>query len=519
MAVLSCNKFTDFLVNQTPVYDKLILEDVTPLDGFSLGYFETGTWDAYDGVEKRLDRFNAVFPDLTNKWETVADGSCVGTPCDPVGNRIGMGNTRITYGQEKQSWETDLFCFDEIMTVTKAKENFSYIISDILRPTTIWVMSNFLRKRAADNAGAKWVADTTMTPFTFTWDAGAKDIFITTTAEPTSKLTPQMLQRRVQRLVSLGYLGKNIKGTPMMLELVTDTETLWNMNRNVNAADTNSILNHWRYTEFDSKSLLEYWKYGWSGQIGNFMVSVDYFPLRFNKVGANRFQVVYPYTNIAATNGIKRDYNTDFDNAQYQWSFIRHRRAMQILTFNAAPVNPEMPFLVRDFGGKWRWVMNNLGADVNGCVIDNKRGNKGMFIADFRLAVRPQYTEWMELIFHKREPACIVVEEPCNADPGYPEQDYNSANDGCEYPDQTSVHYFTPAADDEGNYVIAADTIACNGVAQNHAAISEATLGALVTAIAAALDPDWGYWGLVGDDVQIQVSDSTCATLTVPFVV
>lgn len=518
MSVISCNKFTDFLVNQTPIYDKLILEDVTPSDGY-MGYFETGTWDAYDGTEKRLDRFNAVFPDLSSKWTTVADGSCVGTPCDPTENRIGMGNTRVTYGLEKQSWATDLFCFDEIMHVTKARENFSFVISDILRPASIWVMSNFQRKRAAQHAGAKWVADASMTDFTYTWDAGTKDIYITTTADPTSKLTPQMLQRRVQRLASLGYFGKNIKGSPMMLELCTDTETLWNMNRNVNAADTNSILNHWRYTEFDSKSLQEYWKYGWSGQIGNYMVNVDYTPLRFNKVGNNRYQVVYPYTNVAATNGIKREYNDAFNDAQYQFSIIRHRRAIQVLTFNASPVNPEMPFLVRDFGGKWRFVMDNLGADVNGCVIENKRRNKGQFIADFQLSVRPQYVEFMELIFHKREPACVVVETLCNADPGYPTQDYNSANDGCAYPEDYALHTFTPEENEAGNYVLNADTITCNGVPQNHAAISSATLATLVTDLIAALDPDLGNWAEVGDDVQIQLANSSCPFVTLPWIV
>lgn len=516
-STISCKKFTQNLVDQTPIYADLILEDKRPMDGFAQGYFETGSWDAYDGVEQRLDRFNSVFPNLTSKWNRVSDPTgCIGTPCDPAENRIGFGNTRVEYFLEKQNWATDLFCFDEIMHVTKARENFSYIISDILRPAANIITSNFLRKRAAQEAGAKWLADATMTPFTYSWEAGS-DTYITTSAEPTSKLTPQMLQRRVQRLASLGYFGKNLKGAPMMLDLCTDTETLWNMNRNVNAADTNSILNHWRYTEFDSKSLEEYWKYGWSGQIGNYMVSVDYFPLRFNKVSANRFQVVYPYTNGAADNGIKSNYNTDFDTAQYQFSLIRHRRAIKILSFNASPVNPEMPFLIRDFAGKPRFVMDNLGADVNGCVIENKRRNKGQFIMDFEMAVQPAYVEFMELIFHKREPACIVIEEPCN-DPVYPapDQDYSSSNAGC--PD-TATLYFTPLENEAGNYVVAVDTISCNGVPQNHTAISSADLAQLVLDLAIAMDPDLGSWTVVGDGVQIQLADSTCSAVVIPWVV
>lgn len=515
MSLISCNKFTDYLVAQEPIYDKLILEDVRPTDGFSMGYFESGQWDAYDGVTKRLDRFNNVFPDLTHAWNDVTEGSCVGTPCDPEENRIGMGNTRIEYSLEQQSWATDLFCFDEWLHVNKAKENIAYVISDILRPSTIWITSNFLRKRAAETAGKKWLADANMTDFTWSWEGGPREVYMNTSGSPTSKLSPQMLQRRVQPLINLGYLGKNIKDSPMMLEFCTDLETLWDMNRNVDAADASTMLSHWRFMEFDAKSLKEYWKYGWAGQIGNYMVNVDFFPLRFNKVGTNRFQVVYPLKNIAATNGIKSTDNDDYHNAQYQFSYIRHRRALQILTFNAAPINPEMPFLVRDYGGRWRFVMDNLGADRNGCVIENKRRNKGQFIADYQLAIRPQYTEWLELVFHKREPACVTVIDTCNADPGYPEQYYESSNDPC--PD-TATLYFSPEADDAGNYVLAADSITCNGVPQDHAAISEATLGALATAIGVALNPSLGSWSEVGDDVQIQLEDSTCSEVVLPWV-
>lgn len=513
--ILSCDKFTDYLVRQEPIYDELILEDVRLTDGFSMGYFNTGVWSAFDGTSKTLDRFNSVFPNLTHKWNSVPDGSCVGTPCDPEENRIGWGNTRTTYSMEQQNWATDLFCFDEIMHVNKAKEHLSYIISDILRPTATWVTSNFLRKRAADHAKKKWLANAAMSNFTFNWEStGNADIYITTSGEPTSLLTPQMLQRRVQPLMNVGYGGKSIKGQPMNLELSTDLETLWEMNKNATMADATNALTHWRFHEFDSKALSDYWRYGWGGQIGNYMVNIDFFPLRFNKVSANRFQVVYPLQNEAATNGIRSDDNEDFHNALYQFSFIRHRQAIQVLTFNASPVNPEMPFLIRDYGGRWRFVMDNLGADQNGCVIENKRRNKGQFIADFKLAIKPMHVEWMDLIFHMRQPACVTVVTPCAPDPGYPSQDYDSVNEACE---TTATIYFSPAANGAGNYVVAADTIACNGVVQNHAAISSASIAALVIALAAVLDPDLGTWSATGDG-RIQLANSLCSTVTLPFV-
>lgn len=515
---MSCDKFTDFLVNETPRFARPILEDVRPQDPM-VGYYSTGQWDAYDAVSKTQDRFKAVWPNLTKKWNPVTQGTCVGTPCDPEENRIGYGNLRTSYSLEKQSWATDLFCFDEMLHVTHAREHVQYIISNILRYATSLVMSNFIRKRAADNAGKKWLANATQSNFTFSWEStGNADIYITTSGEPTSLLTPQMLQRRVQPLVNVGYLGRNPIGKgPMVLELSTDLETLWEMNKNATMADAVNQIERWRYMEFDAKSLQDYWSYGWSGSIGNYMVTTDFWPLRFNKVSANRFQVVYPYENNATvTAGIGNDSNDDYNNALYQFSFIRHRMALQILTFNPSPVNAEMPFLVRDYAGRWRFVMDNLGADRNGCVIENKRRNKGQFIADFELSMKPLNIEWLELIFHMRQPACIIVVPPCAADPGYPVQDYNSENDPC--PD-TATHYFTPEENDAGNFVIAADTITCNGVPQNHAAISSATLAALVTDLAAALDPDLGTWAVDADGVRITLSDSTCSSVSLPFVV
>jgi hypothetical protein len=78
--------------------------------------------------------------------------------------------------------------------------------------------------------------------------------------------------------------------------------------------------------------------------------------------------------------------------------------------------------------------MDNLGADANGVAITNKRRNKGQFIADFRYYVRPLHTEFAEAIFHKREQFCIPQVSPCNPDPGYPVQSYNSSLPICPLP-------------------------------------------------------------------------------------
>jgi hypothetical protein len=435
--VVSCSKFTQFLVDQQPVYDKLILADIRPTDGW-IGHVKTGTFEAYSGIEHTLDRFNHVFPDITKKWSRTVDASCVGTPCDKTEYCIGWGSTRITYYLEEQSWSTPLLCFDQLMHITKAREQFRQIISDILKPATSVIMSNFLRRRAVTlGTKKKWVANSTQTDFNPTWVAvGDSELYLDVDAEPTSKLTPQMLQRRVSPLMLLGYFGKTpFKDQIPGIELVTDMETLWDLQHL--ACNTN-LQSQWRFTEFESAN--KFWRYGFAGQIGNYYARVDPFQLRFNRVGIVagkiRFQVVLPYKNIVSSGaggdpGLKSDANDDYQKARYAMSFIWHKMSMEALVSEATAVNPEMPFSSRNFGGKWQFVMDNLGADASGCVIENKRRNKGQFIGDFKLAIRPMYTELSESIFHMREPACQITCAPCNSDPGYPTQSYNSCNSAC----------------------------------------------------------------------------------------
>ncbi len=440
-SLISGCSFTQFLVRQEPVFDKMILEDIRPEDGWIL-HVDQGTFEAYSGVAHTLDRFNHVWPNVTKTWTATVAGNCLGTPCDKVEHYITWGSTRLVYFLEEQSWATPLLCFDQQMHITHAREQFRQIISDILKPATSAIWSNYLRKRVAQYAGKQWVANSqfgnTGSQFTYNWVVvGDEEIYIDCTLAPTSKLTPQMLQRRVQPLMQVGYFGKQpFKDMPPMIELVTDLETCWELDHlggQQGVGGIPSIAGNWRFEQWDATT--KYWKYNFSGSIGNYVVRVDPFQLRFNSVGVvnglNRFQVVLPYVNLVSSGagdaaGLKDDVNPAFQAAQFCWSYLWHRKALQVLVSDATPVNPEMPYSSRNFGGRWQFVMDNLGADVNGQPIENKRRNKGQFIADFKQAVRPQYTELSELIFHMREPACVITIAPCNPSPGYPTQFYES---------------------------------------------------------------------------------------------
>jgi hypothetical protein len=154
------------------------------------------------------------------------------------------------------------------------------------------------------------------------------------------------------------------------------------------------------------------------------MVRVDELGLRFNFVqdlgagahGGNgnryRYQIVLPYKNGVTTGaggaaGIGSDVNTDYDRAQYAISFQWHKKGMEFLTFDATSVNPEMPFTPRNFGGQWKWLMHDLGGDVNNRPIGNKWGTRVSSVRGSN-TTSDRCTTSSSVLFHKREQFCIA---------------------------------------------------------------------------------------------------------------
>jgi hypothetical protein len=453
--VKACD-FPQFFVDQTPRFDELIMEDIRPSDGW-LGNVSTGTTPMGTPTEITQDRFKHVWPNTTKTWSRVQAASCTGTPCDPTEHQIGWGASRRTYYAEQQTWGTPLLCYDQDMHVTHAEQHISQLISDILRPATTAISSNFLRKRALQWADTRQVANSSLSSFTYQWAlTGAntdEEVYLDTNINPNNVylLTPPMLQNRFSILMRRGYAGKNpFKETAPFIELVSDMDTVWKLDHlggSTGFGGSNpSLSGNWRFTQFDAAN--NYWRYGFSGQIGNYMSRVDEMGLRFNFVtdlgaGANngngnryRYQIVLPYKNSVTSGaggaaGIGSEPNADFDRAQFTISFIWHKKAMELLTPDASPLNSEMPFGHRDFGGKWKFAMHDLGEDQSGRTIANKWENKGQFIAWFKYYIRPLHTEFAEVFFHKREQFCITNVSTCSTDPGYPAQVYSSANTTC----------------------------------------------------------------------------------------
>lgn len=426
---ISCQKFTDFLSRRTEHLDDLIIHDITPIAGW-IGMVETGVWKAEDGVSHTYDRFNRVMPDLSVPWQDVGIQSCIGQPCDLNEQIIGFGFTRDEYHLQEIAYATDLFCFDLILSADRAVRQFAFIVKT-LRDAASMISSNRLRNEAFRIAGYHWApqADGTLAPFTFT-EMGDL-INVVPSVMPGSKLTTPMLQQRVEPQILNGALSESPFQKPAMLELITDSTTLQELRQETTVSD------HWRYNEFDVGSE-EFWKYGWFGRIGNYNVKVDPHQIRF-QINGGVLNRVFPYSNIAATEGIRGVLNDAYINAPVCVHFIWHRRAMLSLVQDTTKINPMMPFAARDFAGKWGFGMNNLvcktrnqDGSITITPVDNMKMNKGKFWANWRLATQKQYPEFAEVFLALREPACTVGVLPCKTTPAYVPQNYSSANCECD---------------------------------------------------------------------------------------
>jgi hypothetical protein len=506
MNSISCKQFTDYLIRRAEHFDTDIIRDVTPTQGW-VGHVSTGMFPPGDGVTRQWDRFHRVQPDMSDAWSDVTAADCTGTPCDPDETEIGFGYTQEEYTLQQKSYKTQLFCFDLILSADRAKEQFAHLVN-ILREATSIIISDRHRCEAFRNAGtrvATWaggVALPTLDPYVETGNL----ITLVPANIPTSILTIEMLQRFVQPLILEGYGGSNPLPN-QMFEYVTDLETAWNL-REGNATLTNS----YRFTDFAQGGKL--YKYGITDAIGNFGLRIDPTPLRFLESEGTLYRV-FPYENQAAAGGygnagIQGVVNDDYVNAPYQIDFIWHRMAMRSLVRDPMQINPMMPFAQRDFGGRWQFVMDNLGADAQGCVIENKRRNKGLFLADFVMATKPERPEWVVAIMHDRQRSCVTEDTPCAGfvPASYSAQNYSSANDACE-----TTLTITKGA---GAYAITipASTILCNGYNVAHPDSGALANFAAVLAWVQANLSELGTWG--DADPDLTLTGAVCQTVSIP---
>ena len=434
---ISCRQFTNIIARRTEHIEDEILKDITPIGNIN-GMVEVGTFKPFFGTTQTFDKFNRVAVDQSVAWADVSDADCHGTPCDPDETKLCFGSDRIDYALQTKSFATDLFCYDQMLSMDVAKAHYANAVEQ-LKDAQQLIIGNRIRTEMFAIAQYKWLAGggnaSGLTPFTYTFTGNHIILTIAGGALPTSKMVVNMLKRRLQTQMLNGAIGKMAKDQPPLLEVMTDMDTIWDLIQ----GDSNTA-DKWRFDHFDSGSV-EYNKYGWSGRVGNFNLKADIHPMRFQVLANGTLNQVFPYVNTAGggTFGLKGIVNQAYIDAPIQALFIWHRRAMRQEVLDATQIHPMMPFVPRSFGGKWQFVMDNLTCGtvtVDGVTVpiavDNSRRNKGKFIADFKFATKPQFPEFAEVFLHLRENACVVEVPPCDDGPVYVTQDYSSECAPCE---------------------------------------------------------------------------------------
>lgn len=453
----NCTDYYSFLADRTPHWADEILRDWFPTDDAWIGQIKTDSWGAFTGTQHVRDRLHFGFPDLTQGWTTrdsqsmltnnglgdaTADGGCLSGFCTPAEICVGWGVTRKTFDRLDTHYTTMPFCFDEINTRAKAREQLGDIVAG-LKEVTKMVQADFLRYNSVatnDNIficgaalGSVAIAAGTITGACTTIDIGGAANL------PTSELTAQYLQRFYEPLQSEGYF-KSKRVPNGVFKLITDPVTSQQLTTG-NPAFTSM----YRLTDFTAGG--NFFKYGMSAGIGNYGIAWDNAPMRFYwDPNALILRRVWPYVNIPAgaaggpSMGIKRTVNNQYVLAPYQISEVWHPEAMVKYSVNLESVNPEMPFLVRDLAGKWQFVGGNRDrvlvvrdpSDGTTCTVDNKRGNQGLLYADFENGIEMQRPELTRCVLHLREPGCVTDQTPCSTAPDYVIQDYSGCLSLCE---------------------------------------------------------------------------------------
>lgn len=431
---MDCAKFIDLLIRQTQHIDQELIKDRFPTDSAWLGHVRTGKFPSNGGAIRTFERMHVAMPNATGCRETISTTSCIGTPCDPVTKQIGFGSTAKTYQETRERWKTQLFCWDQSWTADFAREQYMAFFSG-LKDSTTRINSDHLRFEALNGAETIHIAGASKKTVSVSINAtNCNELVIGAGNLPTSQLTMPYLMSFIEPLRLTGYFresnggeGQDLPVKMPVARLVTDEITSRRL-REGNPA----LSEFFRFSDFEKGGSL--YSYGITSGVGNFGISIDDYPWRFQQVSGTTLQRILPYTNVAATLGIKPQLNTAYTNASLQISFIWHPDAMKLLARDPTAI-PNMPFLNRDQMGKWNFVMDNMscGTDSNGnpIMVDNIARNKGLWFADFRSAIKYERPELVRAILHLRAPECMVDDPICSSVPAYVEQSYTSSNDVC----------------------------------------------------------------------------------------
>jgi hypothetical protein len=410
----SCVNLQSFLLRQQPQFSKELSRDMNPRDMVWSGFYPKATFESFRGTEITKDRIHVAMPNNAGCWDEINVTDCESNPCAPGYSVLGWGTSRTTYNLAYKQFRTPVVCFDQLRHVEQAVAKLSGIVQGLKKIpeyivgdwTRTWIM------RGANQLYIAGSANLTVESGDYTFSNDCRFLNLGSTANlPTSKLTVPVLDYWAPDLQLNGYFDGEFTPTGKY-QVVTDMQTARDL------ANGNPALSG-MYTSADFEKGGKYYQYGAMMGVGNYLLKIDPYPARFQRVGNSAtLERVWPFDNLPATAGKKPVVSQTYKNACYQLSVVPSRKARTVYVSDTTPVNSEMKFASRSLFGNMRWHNPGKGLfkavdPMTGteCTYDNTLENYGFFIMEFEAAVENEYPEREMAVLHLREPS-IVVDDP-----------------------------------------------------------------------------------------------------------
>jgi hypothetical protein len=424
----SCVNLRTNLSQQTPVYDKMFLKDFKPMSAPYIGRHETEAWPVGTGDTHYFDKIEVGQPNLTNSWQRISAGECENA-CSPPRVHVGWGGERNSYYKEQMVLTSQLMCLTQIMNQTRPGEQIAKIYQVLKKIPEIYTQ-DFIRVNAFKKHSTVQVASSsfgTFTPTTVNTTGQLTVVDLGGTANlPTSQLTWSYLNYLQSLLTLEGYDDES--GLPAgMGNLLTDARS-WFLLSN-GSADIKATQ---ALSSPQAASALYKIGYGIQQPFGNIAPSLDTQPVRFQHTGNGRLNRVYPYVNVAATTGIKRQVNPAWVRARYQLSFLWHPKAIKVWTPEFTKINEMVPSVNTALYGQWSFI-NPQGVisydqpDGTTCTKNNDLQDFFYWVCRLQLGFQYMYPSLLMPILHLVDGNgySSTVDDPvCGTAPQYVPQYY-----------------------------------------------------------------------------------------------
>ena len=429
----SCSQLSSALARQTPVYDEKFLKDFISdmTTAPFLGRHQTETWD--DGADTRqFDKVHVGQPNYTQEWN-----KRVGADCGmsfPTKTYVALGTTRDSYFMENLNLYSQLFSLDQLRTIPKLGAQMAEIYRN-LRKIPMGFSGDFLRTRMLSFNNTLYIcgnAFNTLTlvnneegsaPYTVTPQANVINLGASANL-PTSDLNWTYLEYYGQVLGLNGYDSES--GLPSgMRSLITHSRTFQRL-----VGLNPEIKSQVRLTDFKDASPLYMPGKGINADpFGRYAPTFDEHQLRYQDAGNGYLERVLPYTNVAATTGLKPQINSDWLNARYAISFIIHPKATTLFTPKPKKVHEMIPTINSAMWGAWDYinekVLMYVQNDGTSCTINNELQWYFYWLCymelGFKYDQRPLVVPILHLIDGGGQ-ACMVDTPICGSAPQYDAQ-------------------------------------------------------------------------------------------------